>query len=78
MSNYCAYVFKSGYQMLEWPDQPPGPCSASAWLQLLDMPEEILQHMARCMSTRQCATGPALTCRMLNELPLLVMKVRMS
>ena len=47
-----------------------------AELQLLDMPECILQHISCFMPSRPWANGPALTCRTLNELPLPVMKVR--
>ena len=55
--------------------QPPPP-SASAGLQLLDMPECILQHISTSMPAKHWAIGPALTCRTLNELHLPVVKVR--
>ena len=47
-----------------------------AELQLMDMPECILQHISCFMPARPWAAGPALTCRMLNDLLLPVIKVR--
>ncbi|CAL5220364.1 g2365 [Coccomyxa viridis] len=47
----------------------------SAELQLLDMPECILQDISRSISGNQWALGAACTCRTLNRLPLPVMKV---